>query len=63
MDAPPTGAAIVIRRPAHFVGGARSFVVWIDGRRVGKVRPHAVAEFAVEPGEHTVAVSMDWFWS
>jgi hypothetical protein len=56
-------AVIVIRRPWHFFGGGRSFIVWVDGQRVGKVRPHAVAEFPVQPGERTVVVSMDWLRS
>lgn len=54
-------AIITIRRPDDWVGSSRrSFVVRIDGRRVGKVKPGSVGEFAVEPGTRTVTVSMDW---
>ena len=57
-------AAIIIHRPTNYLfGRSRSFLAWIDGRRVGKVRPGAMAEFTVAPGEHTVAVSMDWLGS
>jgi hypothetical protein len=63
MDSASAPAVIVIRRPRHFFGGARSFIVWIDGQRVGKVRPQAVAEFPVQPGERTVVVSMEWMRS
>lgn len=64
MSTATARAVIVVRRPeAYFFGGARSFLVWIDGRHVGKVKPRSAAEFAVESGEHTVAVSMDWLRS
>lgn len=63
MDSASARAVIVIRRPRHFFGGARSFIVWIDGQLVGKVRPHAFAEFPVQPGERTVVVSLDWMRS
>jgi hypothetical protein len=54
-------AVITIRRPANsFVGSSRALIVWIDGRRAGKVRLGVPVEFTVEPGEHTLAVSMDW---
>ena len=56
-------AVIVFHRPTnYFFGGSRSFTVWIDGLRAGKVK-REVEEFAVEPGHHTVAVSMDWLRS
>ncbi len=54
-------ARIIIHRPTDWVGRSwRSFIVRIDGRRVGRVKPGAAGEFAVEPGSRTVAVSMDW---
>jgi hypothetical protein len=57
-------ALIVIHRPKYdLFGGGRSFIVRIDGRRIGRVAPGASGEFPVEPGEHQVAVSMDWFRS
>jgi hypothetical protein len=64
MDSTTGSAVIVVRRPAiYFFGGSRSFIVWLDGRRAGEVRPRAAAEFPVAPGEHTVSVSMDWLRS
>lgn len=61
----PTNQAVIAiqRRIGFFLGGARSFIVWIDGCRAGKVKRGTLAEFSVEPGEHTVAVSIDWLWS
>jgi hypothetical protein len=57
-------AVIVFHRPANYsFDGSRSFTVWIDGLWAGKVKCGVVGEFAVEPGEHTVAVSMDWLRS
>jgi hypothetical protein len=49
---------IAIRRPDD--GIRRSFIVWIDGRRVGKIKTGITGDFTVEPGTHTVTVSMDW---
>jgi hypothetical protein len=37
--------------------------VSIDGQPVGEARPWLANEFIVEPGKHTVAVSMAWFRS
>jgi hypothetical protein len=53
-------AVIRISRPEWLWGNRRSFVVRIDGRRVGKIRPGMGEEFPVEPGRHSVVVSMDW---
>jgi hypothetical protein len=61
---PSNQAVIAIRRPANWVGASlRSFVVRIDGRRAGRIKRGTTGEFTVEPGEHTVEVSMDWFRS
>ena len=61
---PISPAVIVIQRPTNFwMGGLRSFIVRIDGLRAGKVKRGVAAEFPVMSGEHTVAVSMDWFRS
>lgn len=54
-------ATVVIHRPADLVVGSwRNFVVWIDGRRVGKIKPGTTWELHVSPGMHDVSVSMDW---
>ncbi len=60
----PDQAVIVISRPAFsLLAGARNFIVWIDGQKVGRVKQRSLAEFTVEPGEHTVAVAINWVWS
>ncbi|SRR6266404_837484 len=55
-------AVIVIRPPSKaWLGGSErseSFIVWIDGRDVGKVKGRFPGEFALEPGQHEVAVSL-----
>jgi hypothetical protein len=61
---PTNQAVIVIQKPSNwFLGGARSFIVSIDGRRAGKVARGMSGGFTVEPGEHALAISMDWFRS
>lgn len=54
-------ATLTIHRPSDWAGGSwRSFVVRIDGKRVGKIAPGGTGEFSVPVGPHTVEVSMDW---
>lgn len=54
---------ITIHRPGRFVAaGTSDFIVRIDGQEVGHVERGARADFTVDPGEHTVDVSMDWGW-
>jgi hypothetical protein len=61
---PTNQAAIAVRRRTGWAGSRwRSFVVRIDGRRVGKLKPGMTAEFHVQPGTHTVSVWMDWYRS
>ncbi len=52
---------IVVHGPTTPYSG--SYQVWIDGEWDGEIRPWVANEFDVEPGEHTVAVSMGWFRS
>jgi hypothetical protein len=55
---------IAIHRPTlYFLAAARRLNLWIDGVRAGKVWPGTMAEFAVEPGEHTVSVSTSLAYS
>ena len=60
MDSASAPAVVAIRRPRHWSDGGGSFIVRIDGQRVGKVKAQTVAEFPVHPGEHTVVLSMQW---
>ena len=61
---PTSPAVIAFRRAADMVPGSlRSFSVWIDGRRARRVKRGMPAEFPVEQGEHTVAVSYYWYQS
>ncbi|MEZ0068468.1 hypothetical protein ABIA32_004493 [Streptacidiphilus sp. MAP12-20] len=38
----------------------RAYVVFIDGREVGRIRRGRQLEWAVEPGTHTVKLTVDW---
>jgi hypothetical protein len=41
----------------------RSFVVFIDGKKVGDISPDEVKHFRVDSGKHFVQVRLDWFRS
>jgi len=55
---PTSQAVIAIRRPEDWWVRRGNFIVRIDGHRAGKVKPEAIGKFTIEPGTHTVAVSM-----
>ncbi len=59
----PSQGVIAIQRPkGFFAAGLSDFVVRIDGQKIGRVERGGQADFTVDSGEHTVEVSMDWFW-
>ena len=53
---------ITFLKSQKFVG-SRSFIVWINGHKAGKVKRVETTEFAVAPGVHSVAVYIDWLRS
>jgi hypothetical protein len=57
-----TGQALIVDGPLT-TPYSGSFQVWIDGEWDGEIRPLVANQFAVEPGEHTVTVSLGWFRS
>jgi hypothetical protein len=54
---------IVITRKSGFQLMPRAYKVWIDGTVAGTLDNNASAEFAVEPGEHLVELSLDGMYS
>jgi hypothetical protein len=54
---------IAISRKSSFHVVPRAYKVWIDGTAVGAVMNGESADFAVDPGEHTVEVSLDGMYS
>jgi hypothetical protein len=57
--------SIVINRPSQFLSASssRALEVHIDGKDRGWLKYGTQFEVAVEPGEHSVAVSLDWVQS
>jgi len=53
----------VISRKCGFQIVPRAYKVWIDGVAVGGLPNDSSAEFDVEPGLHTVEVSLDGMYS
>lgn len=60
MDSTSSTTIVISRPETVWMGSARSFVVSIDGRKAGSVKRGAPSQFAVSPGTHEVAVSIDW---
>ena len=54
---------IAISRRRSFQVMPRAYKIWIDGTAVGAIMNGESAEFAVDPGEHTVEVSIDGMYS
>jgi hypothetical protein len=53
-------AAIVVRRPSTWGLFLRSIIIYIDGKRAGKVRNGQSVLFDVAPGSHAVRIRLDW---
>lgn len=49
-------STIVVVRDEGFFGGRCFHGIWIDGVLAGKLEPAEIANFYVEPGEHTLTV-------
>lgn len=52
--------SIVIERPWRYMYAARSFMVWIDDRKFGPIKPGKTQEFYIEPGRHEIWIQVDW---
>jgi len=54
-------AVIIVQRPTnYFFGGSRSFIVWIDGRRAGKVKRGAVGDVRATAGVADANWRLHW---
>jgi hypothetical protein len=51
------------RKPTRWRDRGRRYVVLIDGEVVGKIKQGATADFAVEPGGHSLRLKIDWMGS
>jgi hypothetical protein len=48
------------RAPGGYRDSLRSYTVWLDGQRVGKIARGKMLEFSVVPGEHGLQLTVDW---
>lgn len=55
-----TRSTIRIRRELAYRDALRSYAVKVDGVRVGRIRPGQTLDFDVEPGEHSVRLTISW---
>ena len=54
------GVIRLARAPGGYRDSLRSYTVWLDGRRVGKIAGGKTLEFSVVPGEHGLQLTVDW---
>jgi len=55
--------AIRLTRTSEWKNYFRAFAIFIDGKRVGKIRNGQTVILAVDPGEHELFVKIDWCMS
>lgn len=63
MKTPQSLATICVRRPSKLMYAVREFAVFIDERKVGGVKDGGVARCEVQPGSHSVYVTIDFYKS
>jgi hypothetical protein len=52
---------VVIRRDGGFWRDSiRRYKVWLDGERIGMLRPDEELSIEVQPGAHEVQIKLDW---
>jgi hypothetical protein len=56
----PGSSIIRVKRGTAYRDYLRRYRVMIDGHEVGKIRNDEVLDFAVDPGEHTVRLTIAW---
>ena len=59
----PMAGTITITRRSGFQLRPRPYRVWIDGVAVGRLPNNGTAEFSVDPGQHSVELSLDGMYS
>lgn len=47
-------------RPTRWVSHFRSYALWIDEEKVGKIKDGETWSTEVEPGRHSVRCTLDW---
>ena len=50
---------LIVKRGKAWVDGWRSYVLYLDGEKVGKIKEDKEIIFEVEPGEHTLRARID----
>lgn len=53
-------ATIILQRPIELINGMRTYRIFVDGQRVGRIRSGGTLELHLEPGEHEVIAKIDW---
>jgi hypothetical protein len=56
----PGSSIIRVRSGTAYRDYLRRYRVMIDGHEVGKIRDNEVLDFPVEPGEHTIRLTIVW---
>lgn len=51
---------IHIQRESRYADGARKYKIILDGAQIGSIPRDTEQSFSVEPGEHTLELTIDW---
>jgi len=56
-------ARLILKRPSKWLDLARSYKIYVDGQRIGKIHDDETKEFEMTPGQHTIKAKVDFFSS
>lgn len=53
-------ATLTISRESAFADRLRAYAVMLDGKKIGDLGNGETKSFVIEPGQHTLALKIDW---
>lgn len=56
-------AKLIILRKMDFMNMARSYRIYLDGKKLGYIANQQTQEFQVATGDHMLSLKIDWFGS
>jgi len=56
-------ARLILKRPSKWLDLARSYKIYVDGQRIGKIHNDETKEFEITPGQHTIKAKIDFLSS
>lgn len=53
-------ATLRITRDKGYADLVRTYIVMVDGKKIGELRNGESKEFAISPGDHSITAKIDW---